>query len=457
MLQTSSLSCLARAMGGACSRRNSGASTSSTPSAQTKHLTRFAVDKDERLLSSGSKTGAADHEKDELAEHDGEPDCEPAPAPLVGVQRVVSKSLRRLSQARLSSFPSLSELFSKKEEPDWWTLADVPEVSSIHIAIEGIREYVASFEEVDLDPFWHRKSKQTVLACVVCRVGDGYKIYRGMNTEVSLPSGSLCAERAGIARAASDFQRAKDIATIAVCDPSNRINPLWPCEVCQSWLAKLRDEAKAINVIAVRSPACEEFAVQVNGKAKKKPLKRYNTNGVGEDFRAKVQLGDGESEWPWEAETLVYVDGGWSYLHKAQQHILKEAKTKGTHLLVGVHSDETLSQVFGEEDAFAGEEYELRLSRVAANRHVGSVLRGAPWQITAEMVDQLGISKVVTGSVGKARDLSPVAGRKALCDDPYAVVRGLDLLVVVPSLDDQTEDDVRCGLRSRADSGRKCS
>lgn len=353
--------------------------------------------------------------------------------------------------SRLSVF-GLAELFSKKEEPDWWTLADVPEVSSIRTAVEDIRKYVELFEETDHDPFWHRKSKQTVLASVVCRVGDGYKIYRGMNTEVSLPSGSLCAERAGIARAASDFQSAKDIATIAVCDPSDRINPLWPCEVCQSWLAKLRDEAKSINVIAVRSPDCEEFSVQVNGKMRRRPKKRVSQFN-GEDFRSQVVLADGESERPWEAETLIYVDGGWSYLHKAQQHILKQAKAKGTHLLIGVHSDDTLREVFGPESV-AGEEYETRLSRVAANRHINSVLRGAPWQISAEMVEQLGISKVVTGSVTKAQDLSTQV--ESSCD-PYQVVRDLGLLVEVTSLDDQTEDDVRGALRSREDSARKLS
>lgn len=437
-------------MGGACSRRTA----SPSPSAHIVHTAHFkepaAADTHENLLSSASETDAVepDHDKVGKDEDDGEPDCEPAPAPFVGVQRAVRKSLNRFSVF------GLTELFSKKEEPDWWTLADVPEESSIHIAIKEIQKYVEDFEETDLDPFWHRKSKQTVLASVVCRVSGGYKIYRGMNTEVSLPSGSLCAERAGIAAAASDFQSAKNIATIAVCDPSDRINPLWPCEVCQSWLAKLRDEAPAINVIAVRSPACEEFAVQVNGKLRKKPVKHRHMSGLGDDFRSQVQLADGETEWPWEAETLIYVDGGWSYLHRAQQHLLKQAKSKGTHLLIGVHSDEVLQEVLGEEDAALGEDYETRLSRVAANRHVNSVLKGAPWQVTAEMVEQLGISKVVTGSVSKVQDLSPHIKSSV---DPYEVVRGLGLLVEVPSLDEQTENDVRGAQRTRADSARKLS
>merc|ERR1719476_502883 len=89
---------------------------------------------------------------------------------------------------------------------------------------------------------------------------------RGMNTEVSLPAGSLCAERAAIATAATHFLQSSDILAIAVADPQDKINPLWPCEVCQSWLSKLRAQSPSIAVLAVRSSECEAFAVRVNGE-----------------------------------------------------------------------------------------------------------------------------------------------------------------------------------------------
>merc|ERR1711862_804486 len=92
-----------------------------------------------------------------------------------------------------------------------------------------------------------------------------------MNTEVSLPSGSLCAERAGIARVASEFLEAGSIKAIAVLDPSNDIAPLWPCEVCQSWLAKLRDESPKISIVAFTSTDFDEFMVRQNNRDVRPP------------------------------------------------------------------------------------------------------------------------------------------------------------------------------------------
>jgi len=75
-----------------------------------------------------------------------------------------------------------------------------------------------------------------------------------------LPCGSLCAERAAIARAASEGYAAADIVAVAALDPDDKLNPLWPCEVCQSWLAKLRKEAD-ISVLAFTSTTCDSFHV----------------------------------------------------------------------------------------------------------------------------------------------------------------------------------------------------
>ena len=115
--------------------------------------------------------------------------------------------------------------------------------------------------------------------------------------KVSLPAGSFCAERAAITRAASDFVSVKDISTIATLDPDasrpirkellkellfcvakGEKNPLWPCEVCQSWLSKLKQQPLAtacllrvyspfqlrnpeIRVLAFQNVDCKHFAV----------------------------------------------------------------------------------------------------------------------------------------------------------------------------------------------------
>lgn len=69
------------------------------------------------------------------------------------------------------------------------------------------------------------------------------------------------------------FFHANTIKVIAVIDPSGDIAPLWPCEVCQSWLSKLRDQSPRITVVAF--PAKEDdfqrVVVRRNGKDVRPP------------------------------------------------------------------------------------------------------------------------------------------------------------------------------------------
>ncbi|CAK0896080.1 unnamed protein product [Prorocentrum cordatum] len=142
---------------------------------------------------------------------------------------------------------------------DWWTPQLLPQDSPLRFALDELRRYMQDWERAETDDvregFWHRKSGKAVLSVVICRSkDDGASVaYRGMNAEVSLPAGSLCAERAAIGRAASSFERASDILVVATADPQDKLNPLWPCEVCQSWLAKLRTQNPEISVLAVES------------------------------------------------------------------------------------------------------------------------------------------------------------------------------------------------------------
>jgi len=125
-------------------------------------------------------------------------------------------------------------------------------------------EYLKDWRRSRCDPVWNKRSEKTVLSVVVCRSHDHGKgdlvFHRGINTEVCLPCGSLCAERAAIARAAAEGHAVAEILAVAALDPDDKLNPLWPCEVCQSWLAKLRKEAD-ISVLAFTSTACDAFHV----------------------------------------------------------------------------------------------------------------------------------------------------------------------------------------------------
>lgn len=71
----------------------------------------------------------------------------------------------------------------------------------------------------DLKKFWLRKTKKPVLAVLLVRKPDGTDIlYRGTNMEVSMPTGSLCAERnvIGTALAQNPGLKREDLLMVAV-------------------------------------------------------------------------------------------------------------------------------------------------------------------------------------------------------------------------------------------------
>ena len=104
------------------------------------------------------------------------------------------------------------------------------------------------------DPWWQRRSGKRILA--VLQVQDPhnprkYKYVRGMNSEISMPGGSFCAERAAIASALSSIigLKPEHIVGVAVLDATNQAdktaaNPLPPCGVCSEWISKICAERK---------------------------------------------------------------------------------------------------------------------------------------------------------------------------------------------------------------------
>lgn len=99
--------------------------------------------------------------------------------------------------------------------------------TTVRLAVAEIIRFKEEFEfirndstiETDLSAFWLRKTKKPVLAVlVVQKPGHGPKLYRGTNMEVSMPTGSLCAERNVIGSALADdlTLRRQDLKVIAV-------------------------------------------------------------------------------------------------------------------------------------------------------------------------------------------------------------------------------------------------
>ena len=76
------------------------------------------------------------------------------------------------------------------------------------LALDRFASILQQGVQHDMAKFWHRKTRTVVLAVLLVDKGDdeGYKLYHGTNMEVSMPTGSLCAERNVIGTAlAADF------------------------------------------------------------------------------------------------------------------------------------------------------------------------------------------------------------------------------------------------------------
>ena len=116
----------------------------------------------------------------------------------------------------------------------------------------------------DLDDFWLKKSGKPVLAVLVCRDDRGeLQAHRGCNLEVSLPTGSLCAERNAIssALAARPNLRRDQMLCIAVLG-LGMSNPLEPCGVCREWLLKIAEQMPGFRVLTFADDAAGSVLVR---------------------------------------------------------------------------------------------------------------------------------------------------------------------------------------------------
>jgi len=74
---------------------------------------------------------------------------------------------------------------------------------------------------------------------------------------------------------------------------------------------------------------------------------------------------------------------------------LEAAKKKGDFLLVGIHSDDTVNAERG--GGFPIMNLHERALSVLSCRYVDEVIIGAPWALTADMINSMHIQLVVHG------------------------------------------------------------
>ena len=122
----------------------------------------------------------------------------------------------------------------------------------------GVIEAAESAASLCDTRYWHRKTQKVVGAAVgVAREGEFF-VFRGVNFELSQPTGSRCAEQIALGSALvhfSDSLRHRDIRMIAVVAgpnvPKPVPNPLPPCGVCCEMIHKLNEEDGQIQLYMV--------------------------------------------------------------------------------------------------------------------------------------------------------------------------------------------------------------
>jgi len=122
---------------------------------------------------------------------------------------------------------------------------------------EYLRLFLAKFQagEYRVDQSFHRLCGRVVIAVLQTRDGA---FFEGINTEMSIVTGSICAERAAIvhARSRRPFLKIEDLAAVAcitIPEDGKDRNPLWPCGVCMEWVQKIQAKQPEFRMYAFSS------------------------------------------------------------------------------------------------------------------------------------------------------------------------------------------------------------
>ncbi|CAM0151236.1 unnamed protein product [Urochloa decumbens] len=125
------------------------------------------------------------------------------------------------------------------------------------------------------------------------------------------------------------------------------------------------------------------------------------------------------SRGPGPDSRIVYIDGAFDLFHAGHVEILRLARELGDFLLVGIHTDQTISSTRGRHRPIMNL-HERSLS-VLACRYVDEVIIGAPWDVSKDMITTFNISLVVHGTIAENMDFME--------DDsnPYAVPKAMGI------------------------------
>ena len=133
------------------------------------------------------------------------------------------------------------------------------------VAARPVRAAEAKGAEQAEYAFWFRKGRKEVLALLVIRGAAGtLEAHRAVNIEVSLPTGTLCAERnaIGSAFAAHPGLQREGILAVAVLSLDAGLGArLGPCGACSEWLRKVAEVNPDFRVLTFADVGCEQVFV----------------------------------------------------------------------------------------------------------------------------------------------------------------------------------------------------
>ncbi|VFQ71103.1 unnamed protein product [Cuscuta campestris] len=139
--------------------------------------------------------------------------------------------------------------------------------------------------------------------------------------------------------------------------------------------------------------------------------------------RRIVQFSNGKGPGP--DARIVYIDGAFDLFHAGHVEILRVARDRGDFLLVGIHTDQTVSAHRGAHRPIMNL-HERSLS-VLACRYVDEVIIGAPREVSKDMITTFNISLVVHGTVAEDNDFQKEEG------NPYAIPKSMGIFEILES------------------------
>jgi cytidine deaminase len=157
----------------------------------------------------------------------------------------------------------MDEWISTQEVTRWRDLSQLTVEDEGKKISDKLREFVDKFlnGHFKVDQMFHRLCGRVVIAILETNTGE---FFEGINTEMSIVTGSICAERAAIVHARSKnpsfkITDLKAVACITIPEDSTDRNPLWPCGVCSEWLTKIQAKNPNFTMYAYSSVKMEQI------------------------------------------------------------------------------------------------------------------------------------------------------------------------------------------------------